>query len=54
MEEEDLILFTLDNYQEWRQLAIKYLSQHNALPYARGLKYDIDTFPSLVVLSFYM
>ena len=44
MEEEDLILLTLDNYQEWSQLAIKYLSQHNALPYARGLTYDIETF----------
>ena len=44
MEEEDLITLTLDNYQEWSQLAIKYLSQHNELPYARGLTYDINTF----------
>lgn len=25
-------------------MAIKYLSQHNALPYTRGLTYDIETF----------
>ena len=44
MKESDLIYFHLDNYQEWSQITIKFLSQHNALPYVRGLKYNFDTF----------
>lgn len=42
MEEEDLIILTPENYQEWSQWVIPYLSQHNALPYARGLLYNED------------
>lgn len=43
MEEEAIIALTPDNYQEWSQLVIPYLNQHNVLPYARGLLYDEDT-----------
>ena len=42
MEEAYLISLTLDNYQEWSQLVIKYLNQHNVLPYARDLEYNGD------------
>ena len=42
MEEEDLIILTPENYEEWSQLVITYLSQHNALPYARELTYNTD------------
>ena len=43
MEEANLIYLTLDDYQEWSQIVIQYLSQHSALPYARALLYDNDT-----------
>ena len=42
MEEEDLIELTPYNYQQWSQLAIRYLSQHNVLPYAPNLEFDFD------------
>ena len=43
MEETYLIYLHPENYQEWSQIAIKFLSQHNALPYARGLQYNPET-----------
>ena len=43
MEEEDLITLTPETYQQWSQLVLTYLSQHNALPYAKGLSYNGDT-----------
>ena len=41
-----------DNYQEWSQIAIKFISQHNALPYARGLDYDLETSTCIGVVLF--
>ena len=52
MEEKDLIYLHPDNYQEWSQIAIKFLSQHNALPYARGLEYDLETSTRIGVVLF--
>ena len=42
MEEDDLIELTPHNYQEWSQLAIRYLSQHNTLPYVPNLEYNVS------------
>ena len=42
MEEKYLIYLHPDNYQEWSQIVIPYLSQHNALPYARDPEYNIE------------
>ena len=43
MDEEDLITLTTQNYKQWSQLVLTYLSQRNGLPYAKGLSYDDDT-----------
>ena len=50
-----MFYFHLENYQEWSQIAIKFLNQHNAPPYVRGLDYDIET-SSLIstILFLYM
>ena len=48
MEEVDLIELTPHNYQEWIQLAIRYLSQHNLLPYTLALEYHVDTIDILL------
>ena len=43
MEETYLIYLHPESYQEWSHIAIKFLNQHNALPYARGLDYNLET-----------
>ena len=42
MEEKDLITLTPQKYLQWNQLILTYLSQHNALSYAKGLSYNGD------------
>ena len=42
MEEAYLIQLTPHNYHAWSQLAIRYLSQHNVLPYAPDLEFNFD------------
>ena len=43
MDAEDLITLKTQNYKQWSQLVLTYLSQHNALPYVKGLSYNGDT-----------
>ena len=52
MEEADLIDLTPDNYHEWSQLAIRYLSQHTLLPYAPDLEYNVDQIDIIVSTLF--
>ena len=53
MEEEDLIDLTPNNYHEWSPLMAKYLSEHNALPYAPDLEYTIDQIEILIPTLFF-
>ena len=53
MDEEDLITLTTQNYKLWSQLVLTYLSQHNALPYAKGLSYNGDT-SSIICLALFL
>lgn len=55
MEEVDLIYSHPDNYHKWSQIIIKFLSQHNVLPYVRVLEYNLET-SSLIdtILFLYM
>ena len=52
MEETYLIYLHPENYQEWSQIAIKFFSQHNALLYARGLDYDLETSSLIGIVLF--
>ena len=42
-----------DNYQEWSQLVVRYLSQRNVLPYVRDLEYNFDHI-DIIWHSFYL
>ena len=55
MEDKHLVYLHPENYRKWSHIVIKFLSQHNALPYARGFTYDIKT-SSLIgsILFLYM
>ena len=52
MEEDSLIYLHPDNYHEWSQLAIRYLNQHNVLPYAPDLEYNVDQIDIIVSTLF--
>lgn len=43
MDVDDLTTLTTQSYEQWSKLVLTYLSEHNALPYVKGLSYNDDT-----------